>query len=177
MPSGADPTSSALHAALSKAKAAEGQLELSQEQIDDLRKELETANAAPQAVDISPCVKSVVRRKKTQEELMAFSSSKRKRSARHFLVTLYRTVLYAAFTLAFFTSASSTDVVSFGGCDFSVQCCGSCGSDRRWLCLDTDGGPLVRSGSCPTQPGELNLCFGGITSVPADAFKGMTQLT
>ncbi len=138
-----------LHAAaVSKAEAVEGQLELSQELIDDLRKELE-----------------------------AFSYTKRKRSARHFLLTLYRTVLHAAFTLAFFTSASSADVVSFGGCDFSVQCCGSCGADRRWPCLDTDGGPLVRSGTCPTQIGALDLSMKGITFVPADAFKDMTQLT
>ncbi len=49
----------------------------------------------------------------------------------------------------------------FGGCTFSG---------------DTNGAPLVRSGSCPTQGGGLNLQSNGITSVPADAFAGMAKM-
>jgi hypothetical protein len=51
--------------------------------------------------------------------------------------------------------------VGFGGCSFSG---------------DSDGAPLVRSGSCPTQGGSLNLSNKGITSVLADAFAGMTKM-
>ena len=51
--------------------------------------------------------------------------------------------------------------VGFGACTFSGN---------------TDGAPLVRSGSCPTQGGGLNLEFKGITSVPAEAFAGMTKM-
>ena len=49
----------------------------------------------------------------------------------------------------------------FGGCTFSG---------------DYDGAPLVRSGSCPTQGGTLDLSDMGITSVPADAFAGMAKM-
>ncbi len=51
--------------------------------------------------------------------------------------------------------------VGFGNCTFSG---------------DSDGAPLVRSGSCPTQGGELDLIGKGITSVPADAFAGMANM-
>jgi hypothetical protein len=49
----------------------------------------------------------------------------------------------------------------FGGCTFSG---------------DSNGAPLVRSGSCPTQGGTLSLYQKGITSVPADAFAGMAKM-
>ncbi len=52
--------------------------------------------------------------------------------------------------------------VFFGGCTFSG---------------DYAGAPLVRTGSCPTQNGILDLNNRGITSVPADAFQGMSQMT
>jgi hypothetical protein len=51
--------------------------------------------------------------------------------------------------------------VGFGGCTFS-------GNDS--------GAPLVRSGSCPTQGGTLELQGKGITSVPAEAFAGMAKM-
>jgi hypothetical protein len=52
--------------------------------------------------------------------------------------------------------------VAFGGCTFSG---------------DYAGAPLVRTGSCPTQAGDLMLLAKGITSVPPDAFQNMTQMT
>jgi hypothetical protein len=52
--------------------------------------------------------------------------------------------------------------VAFGGCSFSG---------------DYAGAPLVRTGSCPTQIGTLDLDNRGITSVPSDAFQGMSQMT
>jgi hypothetical protein len=52
--------------------------------------------------------------------------------------------------------------VSFGGCSFSG---------------DYAGAPLVRTGSCPTQAGYLDLSGKGITSVQPDAFQGMPQMT
>jgi hypothetical protein len=51
--------------------------------------------------------------------------------------------------------------VSFGGCIFSG---------------DYDGAPLVRSGSCPTLDGVLDLSRRGITLAPADAFAGMAKM-
>ncbi len=51
--------------------------------------------------------------------------------------------------------------VGFGNCTFSG---------------DYDGAPLVRSGSCPTQGGRLDLTYRGITSVPAEAFAGMAKM-
>ena len=48
--------------------------------------------------------------------------------------------------------------VEFGGCSFSG---------------DSNGAPLVRSGSCPDQGGRLDLISRGITSLPAEAFAGM----
>jgi hypothetical protein len=51
--------------------------------------------------------------------------------------------------------------VGFGGCTFSG---------------DSNGAPLVRSGSCPTYAGQLDLSGKGITSVPADAFAGMAKM-
>jgi hypothetical protein len=51
--------------------------------------------------------------------------------------------------------------VGFGGCTFSG---------------DNDGAPLMRSGSCPTQRGNLELSSKGITSVPPQAFQGMAQM-
>ena len=50
---------------------------------------------------------------------------------------------------------------SFGGCTFSVDLAGS----------------LVRTGSCPTQGGVLDLSSRGITSVPTHAFQNMSQMT
>jgi hypothetical protein len=50
----------------------------------------------------------------------------------------------------------------FGGCIFSG---------------DYDGAPLVRTGSCPAQDGVLDLSSRGITSVQANAFEGMSQIT
>jgi hypothetical protein len=58
--------------------------------------------------------------------------------------------------------SSETWTTSFGGCTFSGNYAGA---------------PLVRTGSCPTQGGTLNLDSKGITSVPPDAFQGMTQMT
>ena len=52
--------------------------------------------------------------------------------------------------------------VAFGGCTFSG---------------DYAGAPLVRTGSCPTQGGYLDLQRKGITSVQPDAFEGMSQMT
>jgi hypothetical protein len=52
--------------------------------------------------------------------------------------------------------------VAFGGCTFSG---------------DYGGAPLVRTGSCPTQGGYLDLQRKGITSVQPDAFEGMSQMT
>jgi hypothetical protein len=52
--------------------------------------------------------------------------------------------------------------VGFGECTFSG---------------DYDGAPLVRSGSCPTQGGKLDLSSKRINSVPPDAFAGMAKLT
>ena len=48
--------------------------------------------------------------------------------------------------------------VQFGGCVFSG---------------DFDGAPIVRTGSCPTQAGELELQYKGITSVSIESFAGM----
>ncbi len=52
--------------------------------------------------------------------------------------------------------------VSFGNCTFSG---------------DYSGAPLVRTGSCPTQAGSLDLQSKGIRSVPPDAFQGMSRMT
>jgi hypothetical protein len=52
--------------------------------------------------------------------------------------------------------------VAFGGCTFSGN---------------YTGAPLVRTGSCPTEGGYLDLSSKGITSVPPDAFQDMTQMT
>jgi hypothetical protein len=52
--------------------------------------------------------------------------------------------------------------VAFGGCTFSG---------------DDVGAPLVRTGSCPTQGGSLDLQGKFITSVPPDAFQNMPQMT
>jgi len=51
---------------------------------------------------------------------------------------------------------------SFGNCTFSG---------------DYAGASLVRTGSCPTQAGELDLSSKGITLVPPNAFQNMTQMT
>ena len=42
---------------------------------------------------------------------------------------------------------------------------------------DTDGAPLVRAGSCPTQTGTLDLSVKGITLLPANVFGGMANMT
>ncbi len=52
--------------------------------------------------------------------------------------------------------------VTFGSCVFSG---------------DLDGAPLVRSGSCPTQDGVLDLRERNITSVKNDSFAGMGACT
>ena len=52
--------------------------------------------------------------------------------------------------------------VEFGGCAFSG---------------DYDGAPLVRSGSCPTKDGALDLFGKGITSVKNASFAGMGACT
>ena len=60
------------------------------------------------------------------------------------------------------TCTSIPWTVAFGGCTFSG---------------DYAGAPLVRTGSCPTQGGSLDLQSKFITSVPPDAFQGMPQMT
>jgi hypothetical protein len=52
--------------------------------------------------------------------------------------------------------------VALGGCSFSGNYAGA---------------PLVRTGSCPTENGFLSLDNMGITSVSADTFQGMSQMT
>ena len=58
-------------------------------------------------------------------------------------------------------SAFGPWTVGFGGCSFSG---------------DYSGAPLVRSGSCPTQNGNLDLTDKGIASVPTEAFAGMAKM-
>ena len=60
------------------------------------------------------------------------------------------------------SAESKTWTMAFGNCTFSG---------------DYAGAPLVRTGSCPTQGGSLDLSSKGITSVPPDAFQNMTQMT
>ena len=60
-------------------------------------------------------------------------------------------------------ASASPWTVTFGNC--SISCCSFSG--------DTDGAPLVRVGSCPDQPGKLDLDHKGITEVTADAFEDM----
>ena len=60
------------------------------------------------------------------------------------------------------TCTSIPWTVAFGGCNFSG---------------DYAGATLVRTGSCPTQGGDLDLSSKGISSVPPDAFQNMTQMT
>ncbi len=59
-------------------------------------------------------------------------------------------------------STPSTWTLAYGGCSFSG---------------DYAGAPLVRSGSCPTQGGTLDLSSKGITSVQPNAFQGMSKMT
>ena len=59
------------------------------------------------------------------------------------------------------SAQSQTWTVSFGDCTFSG---------------DDAGAPLVRTGSCPTQGGTLDLWGKGITSVPPDVFQGMPKM-
>ena len=70
--------------------------------------------------------------------------------------------LFLLFLLLFSPAAVNAWTVTFGGCSFS-------GSDS--------GGPLSRSGVCPTTSGTLNLCCKGITSIPASAFDGLDACT
>jgi hypothetical protein len=51
--------------------------------------------------------------------------------------------------------------VDFGNCTFSG---------------DYAGAPLVRTGSCPAQGGNLFLGLKGITAVQPDAFQGMPKM-
>ena len=60
------------------------------------------------------------------------------------------------------TCTSIPWTVAFGNCTFSG---------------DYAGAPLVRTGSCPSQGGKLDLSFKGITSVQPDAFHNMSQMT
>ncbi len=60
------------------------------------------------------------------------------------------------------TCTSIPWTVAFGNCTFSG---------------DYAGAPLVRTGSCPTRGGLLNLKSKGITAVQPDAFQDMPQMT
>ena len=42
---------------------------------------------------------------------------------------------------------------------------------------DSDGAPLVRAGSCPTQTGTLDLSVKRITLLPANVFQNMANMT
>jgi hypothetical protein len=52
--------------------------------------------------------------------------------------------------------------VTFGDCEFTGN---------------TDGAPLVRTGSCPDAEGSLDLEYRNIKVVPATAFQGMGKMT
>jgi hypothetical protein len=52
--------------------------------------------------------------------------------------------------------------VTFGDCVFTGN---------------SDGAPLVRTGSCPDAEGALDLQYRNITVVPATAFQGMGKMT
>jgi hypothetical protein len=52
--------------------------------------------------------------------------------------------------------------VTFGGCVFTGN---------------TDGAPLVCTGSCPDAEGALDLQYRNITDVPVTAFQGMGNMT
>jgi hypothetical protein len=52
--------------------------------------------------------------------------------------------------------------VTFGGCVFTGN---------------SDGAPLVRTGSCPDAEGALDLQYRNITEVPVTAFGGMGNMT
>jgi Leucine-rich repeat (LRR) protein len=52
--------------------------------------------------------------------------------------------------------------ITFGDCEFTGN---------------TDGAPLVRTGSCPDAEGALDLQYRNITVVPATAFQGMGKMT
>jgi hypothetical protein len=58
-------------------------------------------------------------------------------------------------------ASASPWTVKFGGCIFRG---------------DYSGAPLVRSGSCPTQVGMLDLQGKGINALPPDAFAGMATM-
>jgi hypothetical protein len=68
-------------------------------------------------------------------------------------------------------SAAPWEVV-FGGCTFSGDAVG-CEKFPN-TCV---GSAVVRTGSCPTQGGSLDLGLRGITWVPAGTFEGMAQMT
>ena len=51
--------------------------------------------------------------------------------------------------------------VGFGECTFSG---------------DYDGAPLVRSGACPTEGGQLDLTSRGINALLPEAFAGMANM-
>ena len=59
------------------------------------------------------------------------------------------------------TCTSIPWTVAFGGCTFSG---------------DYAGAPLVRTGSCSAQGGNLDLQGKGIASVQPDVFKGMPKM-
>jgi Leucine-rich repeat (LRR) protein len=72
-------------------------------------------------------------------------------------------VLFALVLLAAPNDASATPwTVTFGNCSFSG---------------DYAGAPLVRAGSCLSQSGSLNLRGRFITSLPANSFEGLAQMT
>ena len=52
--------------------------------------------------------------------------------------------------------------VTFGDCEFTGN---------------TDGAPLVRTGSCPDAEGSLDLEYRNITEVQVNAFEGMGNMT
>ncbi len=72
-----------------------------------------------------------------------------------------RSLLALGLLAACRTASALPWTVQFGGCTFSG---------------DSAGAPLVRSGSCPTQGGHLDLSSKGITSVPEQAFAGMAKM-
>jgi hypothetical protein len=70
-------------------------------------------------------------------------------------------------------------------CDYKSKIEGVLRSRGPWKvtfgdCIFTgnsDGAPLVRTGSCPDAEGSLDLEYRNITVVPGTAFKGMGKMT
>ena len=76
-------------------------------------------------------------------------------------------------------AATWTWTVNFGGCTFSGD--KVCPFDISIGGCTGQGAPLVRSGSCPEQSGTLDLSWlytgFGITTLPANVFQDMSQMT